>query len=157
VETGYFDTYPGSDTDSFSGCWGVYPFAPSGNIYISDRDSGLYVVAFDSTAVGIGDRPEENILPRGFSLDQNHPNPFNPSTTITYTIPEGDAVNVRMRIFDLRGRLVRTLIEGTRGPGRHSVQWDGRDDRGEMVGSSLYVYRLDAEGFSSTKKMAILR
>jgi flagellar hook assembly protein FlgD len=96
-------------------------------------------------------------LPKTFSLSQNYPNPFNPSTTIDYSIPEGDVAQVSLKIFDLRGRLVRKLVEREQHPGQYSVQWDGRNGLQEVVGSGVYLYRIETADFTSTKKMIIAR
>ncbi len=97
-------------------------------------------------------------LPQSFALAQNHPNPFNPSTTIEFLVPESAAgVGVLLQVHDLRGRVVRTLVAGSRGPGRHAVAWDGRDDRREELPSGVYFYRLNAGGFTATRKLLLLR
>lgn len=106
-------------------------------------------------ALGIGDRPPSSPLPKSFSLSQNYPNPFNPSTTIDYSIPEGERVQARLKIFDIRGRLIRTLLDTEKKPGRYSIHWDGRDDKGEEVRSGVYLYRIEAGDFTSTKKMIL--
>lgn len=90
-------------------------------------------------------------LPLDFSLMQNHPNPFNPTTTIQFALPE--QTQVTLTIFDVSGRKVRTLVNESRAANRHSVVWDGRDDRGQMVGSGVYFYKLDAGSFTQTRKM----
>ena len=97
-------------------------------------------------------------LPKVFSLKQNHPNPFNPSTTISYQIPE-DAVNVRfsLNVYDLRGRLVRSLDQGMKGAGTYSVFWDGSDNHGRQVSSGVYFYRFISSEFNSTRKMIMLK
>ncbi len=110
---------------------------------------------FEPTTVTPGET--ESSIPKSFHLSQNYPNPFNPSTTIEYTIPEGDAVTVQLNIYDLRGRLIRTFIEKNREPGRHMVHWDGQDDRGAKVDSGLYLYRIEAADFTSVRKMTIVR
>lgn len=89
-----------------------------------------------------------------FHLFQNHPNPFNPSTTISYEVPV--SARVTLRIFDVAGRLVRTLIDERQPPGRKSAVWDGRDAGGRPVASGIYFYRLRAPGFRETRKMALL-
>ncbi len=129
---------------------------PSGSGY----DIGAYEwqISGIETDTGFGEK-----LLRAFTLAQNYPNPFNPSTTIEFTVPEGDespegtAVPVSLRIYTLRGELVRTLISGDVGPGRHTVQWDGKTDRGESVPSGIYLYRLDAGGTSSMRKMIVVK
>jgi len=103
--------------------------------------------------------PEERVpsIPRSFGLFQNHPNPFNPSTTIEYAVPAGDVVHVCIKVYDLRGRRIHTLVDEERATGSYSVHWDGRDSRGKEVNSGLYLYRIEAGDFTSTRKMTILR
>jgi flagellar hook assembly protein FlgD len=88
-------------------------------------------------------------------LGQNYPNPFNPSTTIAYSV--ADKSDVKLQIFDVRGRLVRTLVDGERGPNNYRVMWDGLNNAGNSVASGVYFYRLIAGDFRATKKMVLLR
>jgi formylglycine-generating enzyme required for sulfatase activity len=69
-----------------------------------------------------------------------YPNPFNPQTTVAYKVPRGG--NVRVQVFDMRGRLVSTLVDGSRQSGQHTVTWNGRDDAGQTVGSGIYHVRV---------------
>jgi len=96
-------------------------------------------------------------LPKAFSLGQNSPNPFNPSTTISYGVPEGQAVQVSLKIYGLRGRLVRTLVDAERKPGNYSVFWDGRDGSGQQISSGIYFYRMIAGEFTQVRKMVLLK
>ena len=97
-------------------------------------------------------------LPKAFALSQNYPNPFNPSTTISYAIPEGNSqVGVKLSVFNLRGQLVRTLVDQTQGPGTYNVNWDGSDDRGRQISSGVYFYRIQAGDYVSTRKMVVLK
>jgi flagellar hook assembly protein FlgD len=97
-------------------------------------------------------------LPSQFELSQNHPNPFNPTTTIEYAIPaSAGSVAVKVAVYDVAGRLVRTLVDRAESPGLHSVVWDGRDARGAPVGSGVYFYRIDAGGFRADRKMVLLK
>ena len=116
-------------------------------------------VVEDSTLAGIaGPGGRSPVLPRVFSLSQNYPNPFNPSTTIAYAVPAGrEDVPVRLRVYDIRGRLVRSLVEEERDAGRYRVHWDGRDDRGTRVASGVYLYRIEADDFVSTRKIVVVR
>jgi hypothetical protein len=100
------------------------------------------------TAVGDGPR-----VPA--TLHANHPNPFNPSTTIRYELAAAD--NVRLRVFDATGRLVRTLVDAREGAGAHDVTFDGRDDAGRPMASGVYFYRLDAGSTTQTRKMVLLK
>jgi rhodanese-related sulfurtransferase len=96
------------------------------------------------------------LLPGAFSLAQNSPNPFNPSTTIRYNVPESCS-EVSLRVYDLRGRLVRVLIDGKREGGEHTVFFDGRYNSGRQLPSGVYLYRLVSGEFSSTRKMLLLK
>jgi hypothetical protein len=91
-----------------------------------------------------------------YQLHQNVPNPFNPITTIRYEVPVGGG-HVALRVFDVTGRLVTTLVEGFETGGAKSVFWDGKNTSGEPVSSGLYLYELVASGFTDTKKMLLLR
>ena len=96
-------------------------------------------------------------LAETYTLSQNTPNPFNPYTTIEYVIPSGKSEYVSMQIFDIRGALVRTLVDQVTGPGIHSVMWDGADGSGNHVSSGIYIYRLQAGKFMKTRKMMLMR
>lgn len=109
--------------------------------------------ASDPTATGVGDSEK---TPSTFVLHQNVPNPFNPSTIIHYDIPAGGDL-VTLRIFDVRGARVRTLFDGRKASGRHRALWDGQDDSGNSVASGVYFYRLVGTGFSSARRMVLLR
>jgi flagellar hook assembly protein FlgD len=90
------------------------------------------------------------------SLHPCFPNPFNPRTTIAFDLPRRQAVS--LRIYDVGGRLVRTLLAGeVLDPGRHEVTWMGRDDNGRPMGSGTYFSRLEAEGFHATRRMVLLK
>jgi hypothetical protein len=89
-------------------------------------------------------------------LDQNIPNPFNPTTTIKYQIKESG--HVSLRIYNVAGKLVRTLVDGQRKSGLlHETTWDGRNNRGQPVASGVYFYKLVASNFTQTKKMVLLK
>ena len=89
-------------------------------------------------------------------LFQNRPNPFNPSTTIRYSLANNSFV--QLSIYDVAGRLVRTLVnEESQQAGPHNVEWDSRDNSGRLVASGVYFYRLQTSGFTQTRKMILLR
>jgi hypothetical protein len=111
---------------------------------------------------GFGDNEDGRmVLPRVYSLGQNYPNPFNPSTTIRFAIPaqESDkaSVETQLGIYNIRGQLVKTLISEDKSPGEYAVQWDGKNEKGEMTASGIYLYRLQAGDFISIRKMVILK
>ena len=89
------------------------------------------------------------------SLEPNVPNPFNPSTTIRYGVPE--AGEVQLVIYNLRGQKVRTLVQGSMDAGSHSVVWDGRDDFGRQVASGVYIYRLSVADFTQVQRMTLMK
>jgi len=96
-------------------------------------------------------------LPRAFMLGQNFPNPFNPATTISYSVPEGPAVHVTLKVYDIRGNLVRILVDEVREAGAYSVSWEATDRAGRQVSSGVYLYRLQAGDFLQTRKMVLLK
>jgi len=94
-------------------------------------------------------------VPSVFSLGQNQPNPFTPSTLIPYGLPERAWVTVD--VFDIRGRLIVTLVDESQDRGFKSTPWDGRDAAGVAVPSGVYLYRLRAGEFTETRKMVLVR
>jgi len=95
-------------------------------------------------------------LPASFALRGCHPNPFNPVTVIAYDVPESGG-KVTLEIFDVRGRLVRTLVSCLEGPGRKQSVWRGEDGTGAPVSSGIYFCRMTAEGFAETAKLTLLK
>jgi len=101
-------------------------------------------------------------LPRVFSLSQNSPNPFRGSTKILYTIAFTGSPNkksyVMLRVYNITGKLIRTLVDQAETPGYYRVIWDGRDDYGRKVPAGIYFYRLKADSkIIGTKKLILLR
>ncbi|MCR4437668.1 MAG: SdrD B-like domain-containing protein [bacterium] len=94
-------------------------------------------------------------VPERFELEQNFPNPFNPETKIGFRVPaEG---RVQVKVYNLMGRLVRTLVDGAMTSGRHEVLWDGTDDYGVVMPTGTYLCVMEAEGMRMTKKMVFAR
>jgi hypothetical protein len=93
-------------------------------------------------------------VPR-FDLDQNVPNPFNPSTVLRFSVPE--AQHVRLTVYDVTGALVRTLVDRPMGAGLHEIVWDGHDGNGREVASGVFVCRLTAKQGVVTRKMVLAR
>jgi len=98
-------------------------------------------------------------IPVEFHLAQNYPNPFNPSTTIRFDVPErlAEGTPVQLRIYNILGELVRTLVDEKKFPGQYVAQWDGRNDRGEYVSAGIYIYRLQAGNFTETRRMVLMK
>ena len=89
------------------------------------------------------------------ALKSNYPNPFNPVTTITFSLAKSG--NVSLKIYNTKGQLVRTLAQAPQKAGLHQLVWNGRDDAGKTVSSGLYFYRMDAPGYTKTRKMMMLK
>ncbi len=103
----------------------------------------------------------ESVNPGVFALSQNYPNPFNSTTAISYQLSVVSQSHITLRVYNIAGQLVRTLVDEGQGPGVYSVSWDGRDVQGHEVGSGVYFYRLKVEGdglkVSETRRMILLR
>lgn len=97
----------------------------------------------------------DNIVPPEFTLGQNYPNPFNPTTTISYQLPE--AGQVRLDIYNVRGQLVRTLIDAEMKAGSYSIVWNGKDKTGQNMASGIYFYRLSSQSGTLVRKMFLLK
>jgi len=97
----------------------------------------------------------DTFLPTTFALHQNHPNPFNPITTIRYDLPENGPVSII--IYDLMGREIKTLVKQVSAPGRYSVNWNGRNKWGKQIASGMYFYRMETPKFQSVKKLIFLK
>ena len=95
------------------------------------------------------------IAPISFSLGDNYPNPFNPSTSIDFSIAEPGIVN--LSIFDASGRLVKTLVSENRGVGSYTEVWNGTNDSGINVSAGMYLYKIDSGSFVETKKMLLIK
>lgn len=98
---------------------------------------------------------DESKLPDNFELSQNYPNPFNPSTTIRFGLPSPS--NVSLRIYNIQGEEVRTLVCDYLSGGFYEVEWDGRDEAGSQVASGIYIYRIQAGNFVQSKKMTFIK
>ncbi|MFN8176771.1 MAG: S8 family serine peptidase [bacterium] len=95
-------------------------------------------------------------VPTAFELGEPSPNPFGQATSIRFAVPVADR-HVRIAIFDVAGRRVRTLLNAVTGVGRHETSWDGRDAAGQRVASGVYFYRMDAGDFSQVRKVTVLK
>jgi hypothetical protein len=98
----------------------------------------------------------DDVTPEPFGLFQNTPNPFNPKTTIAYSVPDGGG-HVTVEVYDVSGRHVRTLVDEFQAAGERSVEWDGTDDGGAPMATGVYFYRLTAPGIEESRKMLLLK
>jgi len=139
--------WTGSETITFTGT------DPGG---LSDSDAATFKVSESDGATmlssTLGEEEDAETVPDNMFLAQNHPNPFNPSTSISFVVPVGTRHAVSLQVFDVLGREVATLAEGMQEPGYKSVEWDATD-----MPSGVYFYRLSTPGFVQTRKLILLR
>ena len=98
----------------------------------------------------------DNAIPNSYSLSENYPNPFNPSTTLSYFIPEEGYVVID--IYNINGQRIKTFTSGREASGKHSIQWNGKDEKGLKMESGIYLYTMNIDGrVADTKKMLLLK
>jgi len=169
----------------YDGVWPMTPTAPDSAAavrYVGTNHASVYfafkfnyitdaarraavlgrVLSWLSTATGtIGENVakgnETPAVPDRLTLSQNYPNPFNPVTTIEFGVPAGVRGRAELRIYNVKGELVKTLFEGDVEPGLHTYRWDGTNLNGRKVTSGIYFYRLVCGDARMTKKMVLLR
>jgi hypothetical protein len=128
----------------------VRAVAYQGGTTLTAFSDSLFVIAIPSAV-----QVETTMLPARFALEANAPNPFNPVTTIDFELDR--AGPAALRVFSIRGALVRTLVQKELPSGRYRAQWDGRDEQGRPIGSGVYIYRLTAGGRDLARKMSLLK
>jgi hypothetical protein len=119
-------------------------------------DLGPYPYVLTDRPTGVSPNGSNPTVPNAFALYQNYPNPFNPVTTITYQLPETGAAS--LKIYDLLGREIVTLVNEDMPAGTHTVQWNGRNSAGNGAASGIYFYQVQSSGgYTETKKMMLIR
>ena len=119
------------------------------------QDLGLHQQMAVLNNVSTSSTKEDLTLPKTYALHQNYPNPFNPETNIGYDL--ADESMVSLKVYDMKGTLVKTLLNENQSSGHKTIKWDGTSDLGQKVSAGLYLYRIQTESFTSTKKMALLK
>jgi hypothetical protein len=114
---------------------------------VTPRGSGWSKPESESEAV--------TIVPWSFELSENYPNPFNPSTTISFTLPE--IQHVTLDVLNVLGQRVKVLVNESREAGPHEIVWDGTNDSGDQVASGVYFYRISTGEHIASKKMLLLK
>lgn len=129
--------------------------AQEGSLILTTDDANMPLAII--TLLGVGNLVSNNdpVIPAITTLKGNHPNPFNPVTTITYSVKEN--LPVQIGIYNVKGQLIRTLVNESKAPGNHSVVWTGTDDNGRSVSSGIYFYKMQAGKYTSTKKMIMMK
>jgi xylan 1,4-beta-xylosidase len=157
---------------SNTGSWDVFitftakvllPVSGNHDVYLRFRGTGsdklfmlqwLTFVGKTSPASSVGESKSGEV-PGKFSLEQNFPNPFNPSTTVSYRLSA--VSHVTLRIFDMLGREIVTLVNNEQAAGQYTAQWDAKNKNGEDLSSGVYFYQLRAGEFVSTNKMIFMK
>ena len=119
----------------------------------NDSDEEEVTVQLYGTAVMLA--VDEIIIPKKFAVHQNHPNPFNPVTTLRYDLPD-DAL-VKITIYDLMGKIVNNLVSSQNTAGYKSIIWNATNNEGQPVSAGLYLYTIQVGKFRQTEKMVLLK
>ncbi len=147
IEESYFDI---SDLESGKSYFWRVRTKTAENSYSEYSGQGIFKVGDNVTAI-----EEAQIIPDKFEVSQNYPNPFNPSTMIKYGIPESQFVT--LKIYNMLGQEVTTLVNNEVEAGVHNISWNGLDDSGSKVSTGTYIYRVVAGNSILTKKMILLK
>jgi len=138
---------------------GIYNVTAAKQGYVTQTQENINVTANQTTTVNFnlvqGSSNEDDLIPVSATiLSGNYPNPFNPETTISYSVK--DRSPVRIEIYNLKGQKIRTLVNQDQTPGHYRIVWNGKDESGSSVGSGVYFYRMQAGSYSSTRKMLLM-
>jgi len=118
-------------------------------VKVSGEDRVVFVNRYDYLSI------EGEGVPVEFALHENYPNPFNPTTTLRFDLPE--VSNITLTIYNMLGQKVRTFNMQSTPAGYHSITWDATNDYGDPVGAGVYLYQLQTKDFVKTRKMVLLK
>ena len=147
----------GSGDITFDFYYGGRSYKPAQDYKVLNIETGQYVNSkiklrpYEFTTICFGNPP----TPAKFTLSGNYPNPFNPTTNISYSIPTDG--NVELIVYNIRGQKVKKLVKGTQPAGVYNVTWNGKDENGWSVSSGVYFYKLRSSGKTAVKKMLLLK
>jgi hypothetical protein len=137
---------------------GIYSVSCSATGYATNTINNVNVIANQNVTVNFTmavSSNEDDLVPASVTaLNGNYPNPFNPETSISYSIKE--AGDVRLEVFNLKGQKVRSLVNAKQNSGNYRVVFDARDDKGQPLSSGIYLYRLSTGSYVSTRKMMLM-
>jgi hypothetical protein len=137
-------------TDNVLSLWYIdYVVEVSDEEFTVISEAGEFILVNTSLSI------DSEIIPEVFALHQNYPNPFNPITSLRYDLPADGLVNIT--IYDMMGRIVKTLVNGSQTAGYKSIRWNATNDRNEPVSAGLYLYTIQAGEFRQTRKMVLLK
>jgi hypothetical protein len=118
------------------------------DLLVGTNDGGIWRRPLSEMITGVEDKT--NVLPKNFSLSQNYPNPFNPTTTIHYSVPKTSFVTIK--VYDMLGKEIATLVNQEKSAGNYTVQFNGSN-----LSSGIYFYRMRSGNFVETKKLLLLK
>ncbi|HNW24669.1 MAG TPA: choice-of-anchor J domain-containing protein, partial [Candidatus Cloacimonas sp.] len=135
----------------------TYQITQPGPLYIGIQclSNDAFFFCVDDVTVAGNDINDPEIPVVATALNNNYPNPFNPETTISYSVKDREPVTIG--IYNIKGQLVKTLLKGIQEPGNHTIVWNGTDENGRSVSSGVYYYKMQAGKYSSTKKMIMMK
>jgi hypothetical protein len=145
--------------------WKVALFAPTWTIPVDPETGDIFTVVISRPLIHddvfvfstgpTGVKPEDKNLTMDYSLSQNYPNPFNSNTKIIYSMPK--PARVVLKIYNVLGQEIKTLVDEIKPAGKHTLNWDGKDATGLYVSSGIYFYKIKVGNFEKTKKMILLQ
>ncbi len=147
-EVAHFDTHPSDDNINYNGAWTAYPFLPSGTVLVNSNPEGLFMVSPVGLTVTASEADAP--LPESFALDAAYPNPFNPSTFVTVSVPAAQDIDVR--VYDGLGREVAVLHSGLLPAGSHVLQFEG-----SRLTSGTYLIRAVSESVTKTQSVTLVK
>ncbi|MFQ6033151.1 MAG: FlgD immunoglobulin-like domain containing protein, partial [Candidatus Zixiibacteriota bacterium] len=153
------DTGQALQTSAGIDCWDNFLYSVWMDNRIAEHGFDIYFNTVNFKETAVEDEEENEDLSEKLVLYQNHPNPFNPYTSIQYTVSSRETrpIHTTLKIYNVRGQLVKTLIEEEKPLGNYQVSWNGRNDRGKEVASGIYFYQLKVGNQMLAKKMLLLR
>lgn len=137
---------------------GTYSVTCTHGDYFDNTQENVQITAGQSTELNFAILPvanEDNLLVSVTKLNGNYPNPFNPNTTISYDVK--DASEVFLAIYNVKGQLIRSLVNEAKSTGHYTVEWDGKDQHGSVVGSGIYQYVMKAGKYQETRRMTLMK
>jgi flagellar hook assembly protein FlgD len=131
---------------------GTWTIVANDGKYDVHAENGPFTLTIDGSKLEISD---SDIIPETFALYANYPNPFNPTTTISYDLPKRSQVT--LGIYNILGKQIKTLVNQSQDAGNRIAVWDGTDNLGRQVSAGVYLYQIQAGEFTQTRKMLLLK
>jgi hypothetical protein len=146
---------PGGQSYLIARLYGIDGPTLTGYINFTSNDLLNPLVSIPVTLEVTTDIKDADQFPTTYAVAQNYPNPFNPSTTIKFQLPK--STQVKLTVYNLLGKKMRTLVNDKMGPGHYQVVWNGQNDSGKSVGSGVYIYKFETEEYTQVRKMMFIK